>query len=155
MAFHRLRVLLNRSALDTRIAEGESPSADPRLALRANHLCSRRARRRVAAGLQGALTDDGRPGMSAAVPIDRRAIETARPYLAQLVEALRSPAPVAPNGVARALRLLTDARSPLYAPAEPADLRHAAGQALWELDPVLRAPEPVPSLRSDDSQVAT
>ena len=33
MAFHRLRVLLNRSALDTRIAEGESPSADPRLAL--------------------------------------------------------------------------------------------------------------------------
>ena len=93
--------------------------------------------------------------MSAAVPIDRRAIETARPYLAQLVEALRSPAPVAPSGVARALRLLTDARSPLYAPAEPADLRHAAGQALWELDPVLRAPEPVPSLRSDDSQVAT
>src|SRR2546421_11239517 len=104
MAFHRLRVLLNRPALDTRIADGEPPPARRRLALRANHPCSRRARRRVAAGLEGVLTDDGRPGLSAAVPIDRRAVATARPYIAQLVEALRSPAPVAPSGVARALR---------------------------------------------------
>src|SRR5207244_280944 len=74
---------------------------------------------------------------------------------AQLVAALRSPAPVAPNGVARALRLLTDACSPLYAPAEPPDLRHAAGQGLWELDPVLRPPEPAASLGSDASHAAT
>jgi hypothetical protein len=95
----------------------------------------RRERLRVASGLERALTDDGRRGVSAAVPVDRRAVDQARPYLAQLADALRSPRPVAPDGVARARRLLTDVHSPLYASGEPAQLRDAAGRALRELDP--------------------
>ena len=155
MVIHRLRVLVNRPGLDARLAEGEPPSGDAVLALRAAQLCAPGTRSRVASGLERALTDDGRPRLSAAVPVNRRAVQSARPYLAQLIEALRSPAPVAPQGVARAQRLLTDAASPLYPPAQPADLRHAAGQALWELDPALRAPAANSWLHSDGSQVAS
>jgi hypothetical protein len=155
VVIRRLRVLLNRSGLDARLAQGEPPSGDAALVLRAAQLCSLGTRTRVARSLERALTDDGRPGLSAAVPINRRAVATARPYLTQLIETLRSPSPVAPQGVARALRLLTDAASPLYAPVEPADLRHAAGQALWELDPALRAPAATSSLPSNGSHVAT
>jgi hypothetical protein len=155
VVIHRLRVLLNRPGLDARLAQGEHPSGHAALALRAAQLCAPGTRTRVASGLERALTDDGRPGLSAAVPINRRAVHAARPYLVQLIETLRSPAPVAPQGVARALRLLTDAASPLYPPAQPADLRHAAGQALWELDPALRGPAATSSLHSDGSHVAT
>ena len=155
VVIHRFRVLLNRSGLDARLAQGEPPSDDAALASRAARLCAPRTRNRVASGLERALTDDRRPGLSAAVPVNRRAVQSARPYLVQLIEALRSPAPVAPQGVARALRLLTDAGSPLYPPAQPADLRHAAGQALWELDPALRAPPATAWLHSDGSHVAS
>jgi hypothetical protein len=156
VVIHRLRVLLNRPGLDARLARGELQSGDAALVSRAAQLCGPGTRNRVANGLERALThDDGRPGLSAAVPINHRAVAAARPYLAQLVEVLRSPAPVAPQGVARARRLLTDAASPLYPPGEPADLRHAAGQALWELDPALGAPAATSPLHSDGSQVAT
>lgn len=155
MLIHRLRVLVNRPGLDARLAGGEPPSADAVLALRAAQLCASGARTRVANGLERALTDDGRPGLSAAVPVNRRAVQSARPYLAQLIETLRSPAPVAPQGVARARQLLTDAASPLYPPARPTDLRHAAGQALWELDPALRAPAAASPLQPDGSHITT
>ena len=155
MVIHRLHVLVNRPGLDARLAEGEPPSGDAVLALRAAQLCAPGTRSRVASGLERALTDDGRPRLSAAVPVNRRAVQSARPYLAQLIEALRSPAPVAPQGVARARQLLTDSASPLYPPAQPADLRHAAGQALWELDPALRAPVATAWLHSDGSHIAS
>jgi len=155
VVIRRLRVLLNRPGLDARLAQGEPPSDDASLALRAAQLCAPRTRTRVASCLERAMADDGRPGLSAAVPINRRAVQSARPYLVQLIETLRSPAPVAPQGVARARQLLTNAASPLYPPAQPADLRHAAGQALWELDPALRAPAATSSLHSDGSHIAT
>lgn len=155
MVIHRLRVLVNRPGLDARLAEGELPSDDAALALRAAQLCAPGTRTRVARGLERALTDEARPGLSAAIPVNRRAVRSARPYLAQLIETLRSPAPVAPQGVARARQLLTDAASPLYPPARPADLRHAAGQALWELDPALRAPTAASSVQSAGSHITT
>jgi hypothetical protein len=142
MPVHRLRVLLSHRRLDARLAEGEWPTSDAELELRAAQLCAPRTRRRLAIGLERALTDDGRPSWSAAAPIDRRAVDDARPYLAQLAAMLRSPEPVAPRGVARALRLLTEVPSPLYAPAEPADLRREAGLALFWLDPAPREPLP-------------
>src|SRR6476469_8149899 len=140
MAIHRLRVLLHRSRLDVRLAEGETPSDDGVFALRAAQLCTPRARRRLASGLERALADNGRRGFSAAVPVDRRAVTAARPYLAQLIEVLRSSKEIAPQGVARARRLLTEGSSPLYAPCEPSDLRHEAHLALFWLEP---APQPV------------
>jgi hypothetical protein len=142
MATHHLRALLNRQRLDARLAAGEGPADDPALALRAAQLCAPRTRHRLAVGLERALTDDGRRGLSAAAPIDRGAVNAARPYLAQLAAVLRSPAPVAPQGVARALRLLSDVASPLYAPAEPSDLRHEAALALFWLDPAPRTLHP-------------
>ncbi|HEV7461952.1 MAG TPA: hypothetical protein VGN78_15550 [Solirubrobacteraceae bacterium] len=142
MPIHRLRVLLNRRSLDARLAQGESPGNDAELALRAAQLCAPRTRRYLAIGLERVLTDDGGPSWSAAAPVDRRAVDDARPYLAQLAAMLRSAEPVAPQGVARALRLLTEVPSPLYAPAEPSDLRHEAGLALFWLDPAPREPLP-------------
>jgi hypothetical protein len=153
MAADHLRVLLNRSRLDARLAEGESPSNDAALALRAPQLCTPRTRRGVASGLERALTDSGPRGFSAAVPVDRRAVIAARPYLAQLIEVLRSPREIAPQGVARARRLLTEGSSPLYAPSEPSDLRHEAHLALFWLEP---APQPVDAAlaAADGSNVA-
>ena len=131
----RLRVLLGRKRLDARLAANEAPERDAALARRAAQLCSPRARGLVAHGLERALREDGRRGLSAAVPVNRQAVEAARPYVAQLVEVLRSTAPVAPCGVVRARRLLTDGASPLYRPASSSQLRDAAGQALRSLDP--------------------
>jgi hypothetical protein len=142
MSADRLRVLLNRPGLDARLAADESPSGDPALALRAAQLVGSRTRQSIARGLERALTQAGRRGISAAAPVDRRAVNAARPYLAQLVEVLRSSRPVAPRGVAQALRLLTNVPSPLYAPAEPSELRFAAGQALRSLDAAADRPHP-------------
>jgi hypothetical protein len=145
MPIVHLRVRLHRPALDARLAAGESPSGDAAVALRAAQLVSSRTRQSVAHGLERALTEGGRRGFSAAAPVDPHAVNAARPYLAQLVEALRSSRPVTPSGMAQTLRLLTNVPSPLYAPAEPVELRFAAGQALRSLDPTAHQPHRTPS----------
>jgi hypothetical protein len=133
-----IRLVFRRAALDARLARGDELAANRALALRAGQLGSARTRRSIAAGLDRALTDgDGR--FSAAVPVDRRAVARARPYLAAIIELLRSPNDVAPHGVARASRMLTDVASPLYASDEPTALRDESRMTLFWLDP---APNP-------------
>ena len=78
----------------------------------------------------------------AAIPLDRHAVTAARPYLAQIAVRLRSSRPVAPHGVARALRLLTVGSAPLYAPSTAADLRHEASLVLFWLEPAPQSPDP-------------
>jgi hypothetical protein len=138
VAIHRLRALLTRPRLDERLAGGAAVANDPVLARRAAQLRAPRARRRVAAALQRALSDL-RPGLTAAVPVDRSAVTYARPYLVELIDVLRSSSEVAPQGVARAARLLTDVASPLYPPARPSDLLGEVRLTLFWLDP---APSP-------------
>ena len=58
----------------------------------------------------------------------------ARGALLDLAERLRAPRPVDPDGVRLARELLVDGCGPLYAPAEPGDLRAAALRALRALD---------------------
>ncbi len=125
----RLRVLLARPRLDQRLAAGEPVDGDPALAVRAAQLRSPRTREYVAAALERALADDGRRGLTAAIPMDAQALRAARPVLEDLVAALRAPVPVEARGVALVQRLLTDGVGPLYMPTAPNQLVWAATEA--------------------------
>ena len=101
---------------------------------RARRLVSMRTRRRIASSLE--LICDGRPELarlSAAAPVDERAVEIARPALLQLARALRSRAGVAQRGVALAYTLVTDPYSALYRPAYRDELYEIARETLFAL----------------------
>jgi hypothetical protein len=109
--------------------------------VRAARAGSDRARRRYAAGLEGAVERgrDVRDCFTAAVPVSREASGAARDALLDLAERLRQPRPVRPEGVARVRRLLTDGGGPLY-DGSPGELRAAAMLALSALDGDLSTP---------------
>ncbi len=75
----------------------------------------------------------GHAVLSAAVAVDERAVELARPALQQLASALRSRADVEPRGVAIAQILLTEPCSALYRPAYREELYELARAALFAL----------------------
>jgi hypothetical protein len=123
--------------LDARLGAAEDPCSSAALARRASQLVSRRARRRSAIAIERVcFKRRERPVFSAAIPVDGRAVEIARPALAQLARALRSRESVEPRGAALTQSLLTDAASPLYRPAYPEELYEAAREALLALTPV-------------------
>ena len=79
-----------------------------------------------------AAAEPRRP-LSAAVPLNRRAIEETRPLLLTLAEDLRSEDRVSSRGVAILLQLLMDGNSPLYGSVHPGELEeelHRARAAL-------------------------
>jgi hypothetical protein len=120
--------------LDARLAAGEDPQSDVVLACRSRLLVSGRSRRRLASGLERAWsTPAGHAVLSAAVPVDERAVEVARPALQQLASALRSRADVEPRGVALTQILLTEPCSALYGPAYREELYELARAALFAL----------------------
>jgi hypothetical protein len=97
-------------------------------------LVSWRSRRRLACGLERAWSvPPGDRVLSAAVAVDERAVEVARPALQQLAWALRSRADVKPRGVAITRILLTEPSSALYQPAYPEELYELARAALFAL----------------------
>lgn len=133
---------LMAARLDRRIAAGEDLLGDAALASRASQLVSRRARGRVASGLERSWS--GSPELavwSAAIPVDRQAIEIGRPALEGLARALRSPGTVEPRGVALARILLTEMHSALYRPAYPEELYVVAREALSALGLFARGPD--------------
>jgi hypothetical protein len=119
----RLRVWLTRRTLDHRLGEGESILENPALARRANQLASLHCRHSLAKGLRRVIEDAERPSRSltAAVPVQRKAVRRARAGLERLATKLEGEGPVALAGVAQLQILLTDGGSPLYA-------AHAKGQ---------------------------
>jgi len=120
--------------LDARLAAGEDPLNDLVLACRSRRLVSGRSRRRLACGLERAWsTPRGHEVLSAAVAVDERAVEVARPALQQLASALRSRADVEPRGVAITQILLTEPCSALYRPAYREELYELARAALFAL----------------------
>ena len=130
----RVRARLAAPALDARIAAGEDPSSDVALACRSVQLVAPRALRRLAGGLERLLSErDARAGLSAAAPVDRRAVLIARPALEQLAAALRSRRALQPRGVALAQALLTEPASVLYRPSHPEQLYEAARDSLLAL----------------------
>jgi hypothetical protein len=97
-------------------------------------LVSGRSRRRLAQGLE--RVSSARPGhaaLSAAVPVDGRAVEVARPAMQQLARALRSRQVVEARGVALTQVLLTEPCSALYRPAYREELYELAREALFAL----------------------
>lgn len=130
----RLTVLRNLARLDARLAAGENPRGDAALACRSRQLISRRSRHRLAQGLERAWsTHPGGAVLSAAVPVDGRAVEVARPVLEQLAQALRQSRSVEPRGVALTSVLLTEPGSALYRPVYREELYELAREALSAL----------------------
>jgi hypothetical protein len=139
----RARTRLLRSRLDSLIARAVERPGDRALVRREAQLADKRVRRRLAdrVGEVLELAARPRPARSAAVPIDREAVDIARPALTELALALRSDEVVEPRGVAMTLCLLTDACSPVYLPpsgrsADPEALSWAARRALEALRPL-------------------
>jgi hypothetical protein len=129
----RLEALLFRARLDSQLAGGADPDADPALAIRAHQLTRPRYRRRLAASVEHLVEDLGTdPGsyMSSAVPFRLDQVAEARGTLLSLAGALRDVDPVNPRGVAMTLRLITDPGSPLYAGAARGALQLRAHSAL-------------------------
>jgi hypothetical protein len=133
-----LRALLQRTALDARLARGADPDGAPELALRARQLRSLSTRRPLGRAILSIIerADATRPALSSAIPVSREAIDYARPALIQLAIALRSPEPVRPEGVAQVLTLLRDGAGSLYArETQPSTLYFDARRALLAMRP--------------------
>jgi hypothetical protein len=105
-------------------------------AVREARMTSERSRRRLAEDLENAVARADQPSapFSAVIPVCPEARGAARGALLDLAERLRAPRHADPNGVRLARRLLHDGAGPLYAPAEPGELRAAVLQALEALD---------------------
>jgi len=132
------RVAMKRDALTRELAAGAPPELSPELGLRASQLVSPRARRQVARTWRGTLKEAHQPPLARAYfsIIRRRAVINAEEAINALIARLTSGRPVAPEGMARLYRLMTDGmESPLYAPAEPGTLRRQIILATQAMDP--------------------
>ncbi len=128
-------------ALDRRLADGASPEESAVLAARARRVTSRRNRKRLAAGLDRALSSarGAKPGFTAAIAPNGREAEAARTVLIALQRRLREATPVAPRGAAMLMVLLTDGSSPLYRPVAPGMLGSSLRAAAAALEPAAQA----------------
>jgi hypothetical protein len=109
-------VRLGCFGLDQALARGDDPSTSRRLSRRAHDLCDPAMRRKTAADVERVVqaAEEPPPSLTAAVPLNRRAIGELRPLLLTLAEDLRTDDAVNPGGVAIVRLLLRDGSSPLY-----------------------------------------
>jgi hypothetical protein len=76
-----------------------------------------RTRQVIVSRLESAIAEaESRPRrrFSAALPVRREAVRDARPLILSLVNVLREPGPLSPQGIARAEMLVIDGGSSLY-----------------------------------------
>lgn len=101
--------------LDRELLAGANPHRDPALERRGQRLCARRKRDKLAAALQAVVVraERGGGGLSSSAPVPREDVLGARTPLLDLVRRLRSDAPVDPQGVLLARKLLSDPASAL------------------------------------------
>jgi hypothetical protein len=125
--------------LDRRLAAGASPGESAGLRRRARKLTSKRRRRELAAAIFRLVDEADGPAkpFSAAVPIQRRAVDACRELLLMVAEDLEDTGlRVNPKGVALVDQLLRDGGSPVYAPlgerALEEAVRHARAALLLE-----------------------
>jgi hypothetical protein len=134
----RMGTAVHRAGLTHALAQGADPDANDKLALRARQLTSQRTRRALARSLHRTVAEAHRPAMMRARVvsiIDRAAVLDAEDAIAEMIERLRSPGPVRPEGMAMLERIITNAeRSPLYNRAEPGALRRVIRGATAALD---------------------
>jgi hypothetical protein len=112
----RLRIRLRRRRLDRELLAGSDPNRDPLILGRAKQLTGRPARADLASLFQKVLDVANRPEsrLRGAVSIQRGSVRAAAPDIEDLVDLLRGPQPISPQGVVMAYRLLTDGTGPLY-----------------------------------------
>jgi hypothetical protein len=114
--FVRLRMRLGRRRLDRKLLAGSEPSRDPLMLSRARQLTDRPARAKLARLFERVLDGAREPEWNpyAVVSIQRSSVRKAAPDLWRLIDLLRGPQPISPQGVLMAYRLLTDGGGPLY-----------------------------------------
>jgi hypothetical protein len=139
----RVRTRLHRGRLDHRLASGADPNLDPLCRERAHQLVGEDWRRSSATNLERLLAEADSPPrqFNPRVPIARAAIRDSRWALDTIVERLRAPAYISPQGAAMVAVLLADGAGPLYGggPADPEVLSRALEVTLHAIDngPVL------------------
>jgi hypothetical protein len=125
---------------DRRLAAGEPPESDVRMALRAQHLVSSDTRRWLVRSLNRLLAEAGspmRPGATPPLtPQCRRRLIAARDAVAEVIHELQRPAPVSSQGVAALCCMMRDGQGPLYGQASTDDLRRHLGHVREELVPL-------------------
>jgi hypothetical protein len=112
----RLEGRLRRQRLDRELFVGTDPNEDCLLHERARELVGERSRSALASNLEQLLVEASSPPQpfTSRAPIARGAICDCRSGLKMVIEKLKTPAYISAQGVAMALRLLTDAGSPLF-----------------------------------------
>jgi hypothetical protein len=122
---------LRAHRLDLALSAGASPEASAALALRAQRLTSLPHRRLMAETYRRIVREACEGRRRGRVPIapPRRQVTAARDDLVRLADALAQPGPVAAQGAAQALLLLTDGTGPLYTRRAEANLPAIAGDA--------------------------
>jgi hypothetical protein len=112
----RLRLRLRRRHLDRELLAGSDPNRDPLILGRAMQLTDRSARAELARLFQKVLdvSSDPEARLHGAITIQRGSVRVAAPDIEELIDLLRGPQPISPQGVLMAYRLLTDGSGPLY-----------------------------------------
>ena len=133
----RFNARLHAARLDREMAAGASPEATAELALRAQALVGMSVRHDLARSVQRIVDATTRPTITGRprIPLCRERVADARGDLETLIEQLRTPGPVAAQGVARVSALLSDGGGPLYHRGSRDDLRTRVHETVEALDP--------------------
>jgi len=134
----RLRTRLHHHKVDRQLASGADPKSDLVRQARAQQLVGQEIRRKLAASLERLLAAAyaGPRPFTSKVPIARAAIRDSRWDLDTIVERLRAPGHISPQGVAMITVLLCDGAGPLYgnSPTGSHELRRALEAVIDRID---------------------
>ena len=128
--------MLRRHTLDRRLAMGADPLESAALARRARALRGWRPRHAFADGIERVVHEAEHPDdrFTAAIPVAREEVLSARGDLLRVAEALRAEPPCDVRGIAEVSLLLTDGSGPLFTRRPAGTLREAALRAAFHLE---------------------
>lgn len=119
----RVQAYLRADSLDSLLARGVPPEADPMLFLHARRLASTRTRRQLARSVRRVLVLPEHPTRHPNTPrLARDRVRSAHDQLTQLADLLDSDRPVQTRGIALTRVLLVDGCGPLYRGETATDL---------------------------------
>src|SRR5262245_6107184 len=132
----RMRVWWAKDRLTRELARGAASTDSRQLALRAGQITAKHTREVVAESIDELLVRAGsaKPLFGSQVPIQREKVGEVRRELMDLLERLRQPEPVRPQGMAELLLLLTDPEQPLWGLGSADELGDAIIEAQEHLD---------------------
>lgn len=135
----RLRVRSKRRKLDRALADRADPWGSDELACRARQLMLASTRRQLANVLLNLIDAAQEPDTNwqahgTALPLRSQAVRDARRELLAVADRLRDPTPAAIRGVALAVLLVYDQRSPIFTDSERQGVSEWANRVLRALD---------------------